>query len=819
MIKSSSSNSNALPDWLLFEMSLEKRKKVSHRESQHPYTIINDFGEVTIPGAKILFISFDKHSKTHKSDRLTFGTSKGGHELGSFGGDELKDKTIIVHGSQVFYEFHSVGGDHECTCNGCGNRVHGCRYHCTICDDYDLCEKCVKKPNIHGDTHLFLKIRRPVDCVPAALPHLYSNKWTTTGTFRGTMHTGVKCSGCSVMPIRGIRYWCENCEDFNLCAKCAEEEYKHHDRMHVFLRVVRPLPPKNTLPNNALPYGLVYEKDMDTHWGYLFSVSSSDSMTTLDDSFKTINQIQNQIKSWNHQSDVQLVNFVENHCNGWQSLEFEELNPKATDLANYSHLTNQSIKSIRYRFTLLKLLNRKLSRILHMMDLSSCDLIQNVQEFDSPNNHLDLPTLICHVRDLIFRSVKMDLWQHTIVNTLVDTLHITLKLNRHKAAEDISDPHLRSMNSMFNQAYNQFRAINPKVLCRKGGAWKVTFVGEAADDYGGPFRDSLTQMCVESQSDQMDMLVHVPNHENGVGENREKFIPNPRAVTNKHFKWFQFMGEILAVGLLSKNVMPLDLPSLFWKHMVRDRIELKDLEAIDQSTVNSLREISEIDQRGITALDFDSIMIETFTTKSSDGKLVELIPGGSQIPVTFYNRHDYVKLVQDYRLNVEMKLQIDAIRQGLYSVVTPRYFSVFSWHELEMLVCGSPTIDLDVLKRHTIYESYTPTCREVRDFWQCLESFDANQRSLYLRFVWGRSRLPITEEGFANHHMKIQKLEKSNPDQMLPLSHTCFFSIELPAYSSYQIMRSKLLYAIMHCTAIDTDFTTVANEARNINIL
>lgn len=39
----------------------------------------------------------------------------------------------------------------------------------------------------------------------------------------------------------------------------------------------------------------------------------------------------------------------------------------------------------------------------------------------------------------------------------------------------------------------------------------------------------------------------------------------------------------------------------------------------------------------------------------------------------------------------------------------------------------------------------------------------------------------------------------------MPQAHTCFFSIELPAYSSVDAMRGKLLYAIHNCRAIDTD--------------
>jgi hypothetical protein len=45
----------------------------------------------------------------------------------------------------------------------------------------------------------------------------------------------------------------------------------------------------------------------------------------------------------------------------------------------------------------------------------------------------------------------------------------------------------------------------------------------------------------------------------------------------------------------------------------------------------------------------------------------------------------------------------------------------------------------------------------------------------------------------------------TEPDIMLPVAHTCFFSIELPRYSSYEILRDKLRYAFTNCQAIDTD--------------
>lgn len=82
------------------------------------------------------------------------------------------------------------------------------------------------------------------------------------------------------------------------------------------------------------------------------------------------------------------------------------------------------------------------------------------------------------------------------------------------------------------------------------------------------------------------------------------------------------------------------------------------------------------------------------------------------------------------------------------------------------------------------------------------EDFTYDERALYLRFVWGRSRLPLPGEGSDNHSISFIS---SDGDKKLPIAHTCFFEIEIPKYSSQEIMKEKMLYAIRFCQAIDTD--------------
>ena len=54
------------------------------------------------------------------------------------------------------------------------------------------------------------------------------------------VHRGCACNGCGVVPIRGIRYRCSNCSDYDLCEGC--EAQGLHIKTHVFYKIRIPAP-------------------------------------------------------------------------------------------------------------------------------------------------------------------------------------------------------------------------------------------------------------------------------------------------------------------------------------------------------------------------------------------------------------------------------------------------------------------------------------------------------------------------------------------------------------------------------------------------
>lgn len=126
-----------------------------------------------------------------------------------------------------------------------------------------------------------------------------------------------------------------------------------------------------------------------------------------------------------------------------------------------------------------------------------------------------------------------------------------------------------------------------------------------------------------------------------------------------------------------------------------------------------------------------------------------------------------------------------------------------SWRDIELKVVGDSQVDIDRLKEMTQYVNCTEKHEVVKRFWRVLNSLTNDQKKDYLRYVWGRIRLPPREEKDVEYH-QVQLDEARQPTN-LPFGRTCYFKIELPPYKTDEQLRNRLLYALQNCTSIDGD--------------
>lgn len=100
-----------------------------------------------------------------------------------------------------------------------------------------------------------------------------------------------------------------------------------------------------------------------------------------------------------------------------------------------------------------------------------------------------------------------------------------------------------------------------------------------------------------------------------------------------------------------------------------------------------------------------------------------------------------------------------AVRRGLCTQIPPVALKLMRWDELERRVCGNPSVDISLLKSATDYDGYAESDDVVTWFWDILTDMSQDERKAYLKFIWARTRLPLTKSQFAQR-MKITKLRK-----------------------------------------------------------
>ena len=87
------------------------------------------------------------------------------------------------------------------------------------------------------------------------------------------------------------------------------------------------------------------------------------------------------------------------------------------------------------------------------------------------------------------------------------------------------------------------------------------------------------------------------------------------------------------------------------------------------------------------------------------------------------------------------------------------------------------------------------------------------QRRKFIKFVWGQERLPATDSEYVRRGVRLLiKPVLAAPigpgasiDQLLPRADTCFFNLELPAYSSEEVMYQRMMTVLSIDCGLDGD--------------
>lgn len=408
------------------------------------------------------------------------------------------------------------------------------------------------------------------------------------------------------------------------------------------------------------------------------------------------------------------------------------------------------------------------------------------------------------LKDVLVYNIKEAAFRKVIQTTMVrDKQHgPVIELNRIQVKRSRSRCNglagVDGMKSVFGQMVQKLPLLTQEALALPHRVWKVKFVGESVDDCGGGYSESIAEMCDELQNGSVPLLINTPNGRGEAGANRDCFLLDPTLSSVLQMNMFRFLGVLMGIAVRTGSPLSINLAEPVWRQLTGEILRPTDLTEVDRDYVAGLLCIRNMDDDPKL---FNTLELP-FSTSSARGHEVPLSTRYTHISPR--NRSEYVRLALGFRLH-EFDEQVKAVRDGMSKVIPVPLLSLFSAAELQAMVCGSPDIPLGLLKSVATYKGFDPSSALVTWFWEVMEEFTNQERSLFLRFVWGRTRLPRTIADFRGRDFVLQVLEKNPPDHFLPESYTCFFLLKMPRYSCKAVLLEKLKYAIHFCKSIDTD--------------
>ena len=268
-----------------------------------------------------------------------------------------------------------------------------------------------------------------------------------------------------------------------------------------------------------------------------------------------------------------------------------------------------------------------------------------------------------------------------------------------------------------------------------------------------------------------------------------------------HLAFFEFCGKVVAKAVADDQRIDAYFSRSIYKHILGKPVSWTDMEVEDPDYFRQLQWILQNDLRTEEAAAVSAHISFTFD-QDEFGRVrtVELLPGGAKQPLTEDNKGEYVQLLCEYKLTTMIKPQLSAFLKGFHEVLpVSQMGDLFDDKELELLISGLPHIDIEDLKSNTDYVNYQAQSPQIVWLWRALSTdFSKEQLAWFLQFVTGSSQVPL--EGFralvGMRGPQKFSIHRSYGSDRLPTAHTCFNQLDLPEYSSYEVLVQKLKQAV-----------------------
>ncbi|KAL4452789.1 hypothetical protein ABPG74_002354 [Tetrahymena malaccensis] len=264
-------------------------------------------------------------------------------------------------------------------------------------------------------------------------------------------------------------------------------------------------------------------------------------------------------------------------------------------------------------------------------------------------------------------------------------------------------------------------------------------------------------------------------------QNTEKYYFHKNCLKMKQsVQYFKIFGKFIAHTILYEALLGIEFCEPIYKLITKQDIKFEDLkQVLDQQTYNNYKLLKELDAESLE----DMCLFFTFTEK---GKIIELIPNGASTQLNKDNLDKYLQETSQYFLQKRFQSAITHLQEGFESVFpSDLLFKFIHPNELSIYTCGLKEIDGAFLQKLSTFNGGNSILQNY--FYRYLSESTTQMLQNFLKFITGSGSIPFD---YSNFRLQIDFMPSMNINK-LPLSHTCFRSIEVPYYKSYEQMKAK----------------------------
>ncbi|XP_057620620.1 probable E3 ubiquitin-protein ligase HERC3 isoform X1 [Chionomys nivalis] len=310
---------------------------------------------------------------------------------------------------------------------------------------------------------------------------------------------------------------------------------------------------------------------------------------------------------------------------------------------------------------------------------------------------------------------------------------------------------------------------------------KVIFDGEEAVDAGGVTKEFFLLLLKELLNPIYGMFTYYQ-------ESHLLWFSDTCFVERN---WFHLIGITCGLAIYNSTVVDLHFPLALYKKLLNVKPGLEDLKELSPTEGRSLQEL--LDYPGE---DVEETFCLNFTVcRESYGVIQQkkLIPGGDRVAVCKDNRQEFVDAYVNYVFQISVHEWYTAFSSGFLKVCGGKVLELFQPAELRAMVVGNSNYNWEELEETAVYKGdYSGTHPTVKLFWETFHEFPLEKKKKFLLFLTGSDRIPIY--GMASLQIVIQST--ATGEEYLPVAHTCYNLLDLPKYSSKEIMKARLTQAL-----------------------